>query len=232
MPISLDKIPAGLVDLTKSAAVSLRKAGLAGQRAAVYLVLDRSRSMGPYYRDGSVQHLAEQILALSANLDDDGVVPTVFFDSDAYEPAEIGLDAYRGRIDELHRRYGRMGSTNYAAAMDEVIDHYLGTGTDDPAFVVFQTDGSPNSRRAAEQTLCKAARLPLFWQFIGFGDDEFTFLRKLDDLAVPAKRVVDNAGFFPAGLRPADIPDGVLYDQLMEEFPEWLAAARAAGVLR
>lgn len=232
MPISLDKIPAGLVNLTKSAAISLEKRGLTGQRAAVYLVLDRSGSMSRYYRDGSVQHLAEQVLALSANFDDDGVVPVVFFDTDAYQPVDISLDAYQGRIGALHQQYGRMGTTNYAAAMDQVIDHYLDSGVKDPAFVVFQTDGSPDSKRAAEQTLCKAARLPMFWQFIGFGDDSFTFLRKLDDLAVPAKRVVDNAGFFAAGRRPSDMPDGVLYDEVMAEFPSWLGAARAAGVLR
>jgi hypothetical protein len=80
--------------------------------------------------------------------------------------------------------------------------------------------------------LCDAARLPIFWQFIGFGDDEFAYLRRLDDLPVPAKRVVDNAGFFPAGKDPRSVPDSVLYDCLMSEFPEWLAAARAARIVR
>lgn len=80
--------------------------------------------------------------------------------------------------------------------------------------------------------LCRAARLPLFWQFIGFGADEFRFLRRLDELPVPAKRVVDNAGFFAAGKDPRAISDGRLYDELTAEFPEWLAAARAKGVVR
>nr|WP_237693382.1 VWA domain-containing protein [Streptomyces sp. SID2888] len=221
-----------MVNLTKSAAVSLHKQGLAGQRAAVYLVLDRSRSMSRYYRDGSVQHLAEQALGLSANVDDDGIVPTVFFDSDAHPAIEISVDDYQGSIDRHHKALGRMGSTNYFAAMDEVIEHYLNSGSTDPAFVIFQTDGGPNSRRAAEQMLCKAARLPLFWQFVGFGPDRFDFLRKLDNLEVPKKRVVDNAGFFPVGDNPKQMSDADLYDQLMDEFPDWLAAARAAGILQ
>ncbi|MET8472109.1 VWA domain-containing protein [Streptomyces sp. NPDC006422] len=231
MPISFDKVPAGLVSLAKTAAVSLEKQGLAEERAAVYLVLDRSGSMRRYYKDGSMQHLAEQALALSVNLDDDGVVPVVFFDSRAHSPVDIGLDDYHGRIEKLHEALGHMGTTNYAAAMDAVVDHYLASGSKDPAFVIFQTDGSPDSRRAAEKTLCKAAGLPIFWQFIGYGDDEFRFLRKLDELAVPKKRAVDNAGFFAAGKDPRLIPDGVLYGQLMGEFPEWLAAARAAGIV-
>jgi hypothetical protein len=147
---------------------------------------------------------------------------------------ERGLEDYEGRINELHESYGHLGRTNYHLAMQAVIDHYGASGATDPAFVVFQTDGGPTSRTAAEHVLCTAARLPIFWQFVGFGDPEdkqFDFLRKLDDLPAPAKRVVDNAGFFPAGADPRAVSDGELYKALMSEFPEWLRAARAAGVL-
>ncbi|MEU3185107.1 VWA domain-containing protein [Streptomyces sp. NPDC006923] len=232
--ISLEKVAArapGLVSLYKTAAISLAKHDVGGRRAAVYLVLDRSGSMRPYYRDGSVQHLAEQTLALAANLDDDGVVPVVFFSTDIDGTAEISLDAYRDRISPLHESLGHMGRTNYHLAMRAVIDHYQASGAADPAFVVFQTDGSPTSRAAAEQVLCTAAKLPIFWQFVGFGDDEFRFLRKLDDLAVPGRRVVDNAGFFAAGAAPKAHSDTYLYDQLLREFPLWLSAARAAGIV-
>ncbi|MFJ9349601.1 VWA domain-containing protein [Streptomyces sp. NPDC101237] len=128
---------------------------------------------------------------------------------------------------------GHMGKTSYHLAMDAVIDHYLDSGATAPALVVFQTDGGPVSRPAAERHLCKAARLPLFWQFVGFGDPhgrQFDFLRRLDDLAVPGRRVVDNAGFFHAGEDPGKMPDGELYDRLVGEFPRWLTAARAAGI--
>jgi len=223
----------GLVSLYKTAGVSLRKHGLGGERAAVYLVLDRSGSMRPYYRDGTVQHLAEQVLSLSAHLDDDGTVPLVFFSTDVDGTAELALTDYEGRVDELHRQLGHMGRTNYHWAMDAVVDHYLASGSTAPALVVFQTDGGPTSRFAAERYLCRAARLPLFWQFIGFGDpdaNEFAFLHKLDDLAVPAKRPVDNAGFFHAGHDPRTVPDADLYDRLLGEFPDWLTAIRNTGI--
>ncbi|MGC5245003.1 VWA domain-containing protein [Streptomyces albogriseolus] len=202
--ISLTKVQEkapDLVSLYKTAGASVRRHGLEDVRAAVYLVLDRSGSMRPYYQNGTMQHLAEQVLSLSAHLDDDDTVPVVFFSTD----------------------------------VDEVIDHYVESGSHCPALVIFQTDGGPTSRPAAERYLCKAARLPLFWQFIGFGDpddNEFTFLRKLDTLAVPARRIVDNAGFFHAGRAPQTIPDHHLFDQLLQEFPDWLAAARTAGIVR
>lgn len=235
--ISLSKVeetaPA-LVSLYKSAETSLIEHGLDEQRAAVYLVLDHSGSMRPYYRDGSVQALADRVLSLSAHLDDDGRVPVIFFSTDVDAVSEISLDDHRGSIRRIAAGLAHMGRTHYEAAMDAVIDHYLDCGATDPALVIFQTDGAPTSRAAAERHLCKAAKLPLFWQFTGFGDarsHQFDFLRRLDDLAVPGRRIVDNAGFFPAGRDPRRLTDARLYDSLLAEFPLWLTAARAQGIV-
>ncbi|TPQ18657.1 vWA domain-containing protein [Streptomyces sporangiiformans] len=236
--ISLSKVeetaPA-LVSLYKSAGVSLDKHGLSGQRAAVYLVVDYSGSMKPYYKDGSVQALADRVLGLSAHFDDDGTVPVVFFSTDIDAVTDIALDNHQGRIERIVAGLGHMGKTSYHLAMDAVIDHYLDSGSKAPALVVFQTDGGPINKLAAERYLCKAARLPLFWQFIGFGDatsKQFDFLRKLDELAVPAKRPLDNAGFFHAGSDPRQVSDSDLYDRLVSEFPQWLSAARSLGIVR
>ena len=235
--ISLSRIeetaPA-LVSLYKTAGVSLTKHGMDGLRAAVYLVVDYSGSMRPYYRDGSVQALADRVLGLSAHLDDDGTVPVVFFSTDVDAVTDIALADHRGRIERIVAGLGHMGRTSYHLAMDAVIDHYLDSGSTAPALVVFQTDGGPVNKLAAEKYLCKAARLPLFWQFVGFGDPnskQFDYLRGLDDLAVPAKRVIDNAGFFHAGENPGEVTDADLYDRLVGEFPNWLAAARAQGIV-
>ncbi|WP_371497584.1 VWA domain-containing protein [Kitasatospora sp. NBC_00374] len=237
MGLSLEKVSAaapGLVSLYKSARVSLDKAGLDGTRAAVYLVLDRSGSMRPFYRDGTVQHFAEQVLALSARLDDDCVVPVVFFSTGVDGVAELSLTDHRGRIAELHEAYGHLGRTNYHLAMKAVIAHHQRSGAVGPGLVVFQTDGGPTSRGAAREMLCLAAELPLYWQFVGFGDpddQEFAFLRRMDELPVPKRRPVDNAGFFPAGRDPRLLADGELYDRLLDGFPRWLDAAREAGIL-
>ena len=235
--ISLDTVretaPA-LVNLYKIAGVSLVEHGLDGQRAAVYLVVDHSGSMRPYYRDGSVQALADRVLGLSAHLDDDGRVPVVFFSTGIDAVTDIALAGHQGRIGRIAAGLGHMGRTSYHLAMDAVIDHYLDSGATDPALVVFQTDGGPADKLAAERYLCKASRLPLFWQFIGFGDPDsrqFDFLRRLDELPVPGRRMVDNAGFFHAGEDPSKVSDAELYDRLVGEFPAWLTAARAAGIL-
>ncbi|WP_371659240.1 VWA domain-containing protein [Streptomyces sp. NBC_00280] len=235
--ISLTKVveaaPA-LVSLYKSAGAAVERHGLDGQRAAVYLVVDHSGSMKPYFKDGSVQALADRVLGLSAHLDDDGTVPVFFFSTDIDATTDIALDNHQGHIERIVTGLGHMGRTNYHLAMDAVIEHYLDSGATDPALVVFQTDGGPTSKPAAERYVCKSARLPLFWQFIGFGDatsKQFDFLRKLDELAVPERRVVDNAGFFHAGSDPRAVSDDELYDRLVGEFPKWLVAARAEGIV-
>ncbi|MFG3113294.1 VWA domain-containing protein [Streptomyces sp. NPDC048197] len=228
-------VPAGLRPLHASAGATLEKHGLSAQRAVVYLVLDRSGSMRNYYKDGTVQNLAEQALALSAHFDDEPTVPVVFFSTDIDGTADLDLTNYEGRIEELHAGLGHMGRTNYHWAVNAVVEHYKKSGTTAPAFVIFQTDGAPTSKPAAEKALCEAAKLPIFWQFIGFGDPEakgFDFLRKLDDLTVPEKRAVDNAGFFHAGRDPRSLSHDELYQQLMVEFPEWLTEARTAKVLK
>ncbi|MGW0783537.1 vWA domain-containing protein [Streptomyces sp. NPDC002913] len=228
-----ERAPA-IVDHYTSARVSLEKHGMSGVRAAVYLVIDHSGSMRDYFKDGSVQALADQVLGLSAHLDDDGTVPVVFFSTDIDAVTDIALENHQGRIDAILAGLGHMGKTSYHLAMDAVIDHYLDSGSTAPALVVFQTDGGPVSKLAAERYLCKAAKLPLFWQFVGFGNkrsSQFDFLRRLDELDVPAKRPVDNAGFFHAGPDPRAVPDSELYDRLVAEFPHWLAAARSRGIV-
>ncbi|WP_406860358.1 VWA domain-containing protein [Streptomyces sp. HUAS MG47] len=238
MALSLRKIeesaPA-LVSLYKTAGVSVQKHGLEGQRVAVYLVVDYSGSMKPYYNDGSVQALADRVLGLSTHLDDDGRVPVVFFSTDVDAETDIALADHQGRIGRIVAGLGHMGKTSYHLAMDAVIDHYLDSGATAPALVVFQTDGGPINKLAAEKYLCKAAKLPIFWQFVGFGDPhsrQFDFLRKLDELDVPGRRPVDNAGFFHVGQDPRRVSDAELYEQLVSEFPSWLRAARAQGIVR
>jgi hypothetical protein len=228
--ISLEKVAATaptLVSLYKSAGVTLEKRGLRGERAAVYLVLDRSGSMRRFYRDGTVQHLAEQVLGLAAHFDDDGIVPLVFFSTEV-DTHEIALGRHEGRVNTLHDSLGHMGRTYYEKAMRAVIDHYQASGATAPALVVFQTDGAPDNRTATTRLLTEASRLPLFWQFVGFGDDSFAYLRRLDTLT---GRAVDNAGFFAAGKEPRAVPDAELYDRLMAEFPDWLREARQAGIV-
>lgn len=227
-----DNTPA-MVDLTKKAKISLEKKGLSQLRAAVYLVLDHSGSMENLYRNGHVQHLGEQALGLSANVDDDGLVPVIFFHHRAFKAVDLEIGQHEGGIKRLEKKVNPgWGGTNYSPAMEAVVDHYERSGATDPAFVIFQTDGRCGDPTTVQTLLRLYSQRPIFWQFVGFGPEdspEFEFLRNLDKLN---GRIIDNAGFCATGSDPSALTDEELYDRLLNEFPQWLAEARNMGLVR
>jgi hypothetical protein len=223
--IDLHKTAPQLVSLAKTAAVSLAKNRLAGHRAAVYLVVDHSGSMRPFYADGSVQRLAERALALSVNVDDDGLVPLIVFSTEATLATELDLTSYAGALEAAHRPL-KWGTTNYVAAIDAVVEHYQAVKPGVPGLVVFQTDGGPDSRRATADAMRAASKLPLFWAFVGFGE-RVDFLARLDELP---HRIVDNASHLHAH-DPNAVTDEALYDALLGEYGDWLRAAQEYGIL-
>ncbi|MFD7554190.1 VWA domain-containing protein [Streptomyces sp. NPDC059835] len=217
-----------VADLTKKAAVSLTKHGLEHQKAAVYLVLDRSGSMRPFYEDGTVQYLAEQVLGLSRNLDDDGTVPVVFFSTGIDGTTEVSVSDYAGRIQAAHEQLGHMGRTYYDLAMDYVIKLHRASDAaakGRPALVVFQSDGNPDNRPLTEDILRTASEEEdIFWAFVGYGTN-VSFLTKLDHLK---GRKVDNASHFHAP-DPRNVAVEALYDGITGQFKTWLQATRGAG---
>ncbi|MGW7254725.1 VWA domain-containing protein [Streptomyces sp. NPDC054834] len=201
-----------LVTAYKAATATLKKTDLTGTRARLYLVLDRSASMRPYYKDGSAQALAEQTLALAAHLDPEATVPVVFFSTEVDGTGELTLTDHENKIDDLHAGLGRMGRTSYHAAVEAVLAlHDKTPDPTAPALVIFQTDGAPDAKTPATQSLTEAAKTHpgVFFSFVAFGEHDnkaFDYLRKLK---------TDNASFFHAGPTPRELTDTELYEGVL-----------------
>ncbi|MGW1627226.1 VWA domain-containing protein [Streptomyces sp. NPDC002172] len=198
-----------------AATTALAKANLTGTRAATYLVLDRSASMRAYYKDGSAAALADQTLALATRLTPDGETPSVhvvFFSTEVDGTTDLTPASPENAIDDAHAGLGRMGRTSYHAAVEAVLAHYDANATPgSPALVVFQTDGAPDAKTPATQSLTDAAKShpSVFFSFVAFGEHEnkaFDYLRKLK---------TDNTAFFHAGPTPLELTDAELYDGLL-----------------
>lgn len=237
MPVSFEKIqdraPA-LVSLAKNAQTAIGQVGLQGQVARVALCLDYSGSMRRLYKNGTVQGIAERILALGTQFDDDGEIDVFFFGSTAWYAGTLNLEDYEGGIDRLVEGK-QLGTTNYAGAVDLVVKKSFARqglfgkrpSRDVPVYVAFITDGEPDSRPAAEAAFRRASKDPVFFQTVGVGAGSFSFLEQVDDLQ---DRQVDNVGFMKVA-DPKRIDDAGLFAGMLNEFPQYLRDARAARVL-
>lgn len=202
-------------------------------RARVVLVIDKTGSMAKQYHRKVVHRVVERMVPIAIQLDDDGTLEPYLYALKFAALPEI-------RVEEVERwcetflhlngvhggiEYGALGARNEELPIIGEIVATLRAGGP-PTLVLFFTDGGFAKKREIAELMRTAARLPAFWQFVGLGKANYGLLRSLDEMD---GRVVDNAGFF--ALDDIDqVDDAELYARLLGEFPEWLRAARAAGI--
>jgi stress response protein SCP2/uncharacterized protein YegL len=235
--VNLEKSGHPLVSLAKQARVSFEKAGLGDlQSVELVLILDTSGSMKRLYREGIVQLTCERTLAAAAILDDDGKVPIIGFDHDAKRiKPDLDLTNFQGHV-QRHVGNDLGGGTNYAPAIKLVRElpdgePWIANGpiktAKAPRVVLFVTDGNAQDQPRARQMIIEASREPLFFVFVGVGNEKFVFLQQLDELP---GRYLDNAStMFIADMER--LTDQELYTLLTKELPSWLRQAREFGLL-
>jgi stress response protein SCP2 len=96
-----------------------------------------------------------------------------------------------------------------------------------PIFVLFVSDGGVDKDAEIERLIKWSSTLPIFWQFIGIGGNNYGALERLDDMP---GRYLDNADFFAID-DLNQITEAQLYDRMMTEFPKWLEAAHKKGLI-
>lgn len=251
MAIDLNKVEREapeLLSLVKTSQINLDKRKLSNHRARVALMLDISGSMQGLYNSGKVHELVKRVLPLGLQFDDDGQIDVFAFGSNAQEIGEYGLSNYKECVPDILRKT-RFSGTRYDKALELLLSRYKGSTM--PVYVMFVTDGETENKSESERLVRELSKEQIFLQFIGLGEDitpdtqpkkakgffgrltasfttSFEFLSKLDDLS---GRAVDNANFF-AIMDPTSVSDERLYELLMNEYPQWLEAAKAKGIVR
>lgn len=227
--VSLDKIRAAGVDLakkTEKAGISLSKRGLAGIRAQAVLILDHSGSMRSDYKSGAVQQLVERTLGFALQIDIDGTIPVIPFDTRVWPTVDVTLGNYQDVVDREIYRTGKMGTTNLADAMSALVG--MAEESDAPLFAIVVTDGSPNSKRDATRVVCELSRYPVFIKFLAIRPVDY--LQELDDLP-DSRRLLDNVDAKYIS-DPAGMTDLAFADAMADEWDSWIRLATQAGVLR
>jgi stress response protein SCP2 len=233
--VDLEKRDPELLSLVKKIGVSLEKRKLATDRAKVALCLDISGSMATLYKSGKIDVLVRRVMALGYRFDDDGEIDVFLFGKDAHDGGALGVDGYRSFVGDMLKRRPLEGGTRYGLAMERIRAFYRSNNPEGlPVYVMFVTDGGTDDKPKTERELRDASAEPIFWQFMAIGSKgvfaqaRFEFLEKLDELK---GRVVDNANFFQLD-DPAAPSDEEMFDLMMGEYPDWLIAARNAGILK
>ena len=211
--VSLDK---HIVSLQKE-----KNIDLSNHHARVFVVLDRSGSMSPLYRKGSVQETLTRLLPLALKFDDDGELDVYVFNEKCDQLPSMNLKNYETYVKNVIMRngYEPEGGTRYAPAIKKTVSNYNDKNPY-PAFGLFITDGDAWDKADTDEAIRESANYKLFYQFIGIGSENFSYLQKLDDLT---GRKVDNTAFCRVS-DFASLTDDQLYDKLLEQYPDWLKA--------
>lgn len=207
-----------LLAAARQAGQALSDAGVAGRRAAIYLILAHDYGMEDLYDSFAIQAFAERILAVSANLDDDGTIPVIF--SGNREPflEDMDLNNYRGRIGQLHTQVD-WGWGHTVEAMRLAASHYQSSGARDPAIVLVQVSDEPSDKAEIRSLLQNTAALGISWMFVGFGRGKLEFFKNLNASRSATFR---NVSFYDAGKNPGAVPDEKFYSKLANGLAAWL----------
>ncbi|MDK1670697.1 VWA domain-containing protein [Moraxella osloensis] len=223
---------ASIIDLTKKSLVQLEKKNLLDLQARVALVLDASGSMNWQYKNGDVQQVVNRLMPLAISFDNDGSFECWAFAQYTTRLDDVNLDNVTDFINQTRRGWKNwlVGSriNEEIPAIEAVINYYQQFNDGIPVYVLFISDGGVGSGRQMQKLLTEAAKLPIFWQFVGIGGHNYGVLEKLDDMT---GRIVDNCNFFDLDSLNS-ISDDHIYELLLEEFPMWLTEAKEKQVIR
>lgn len=213
----------------KKIKVELRKQNISMTKARVVFVLDHSYSFKWAYKDGTIQNITERLFPISLEMDDDGKMDFMIFDDDYKNLEAVSMKNIYGYVKNIVKKIGSYGGTVYSPVMNAIVEKYgKKYKSDIPTFVIFITDGDNGDKGDTKKSIIEASKYNIFWKFIGVGNSNFKFLKKLDDIS---GRVVDNADFITiADLN--SISDDTLYNRLFNEYNDWLTACRQKGILK
>lgn len=204
-----------LINMSKSSKIDMTK-----HQARVALAMDYSGSMGNLFRNGSVQNVITRLLPIALKFDDDGKLESWLFSNDFDSLKPVTIDNYKNYVRKIMMNSRMsMGGTNYAPVLKDIVSYYKDIEPSTiPAFIIFITDGENWDTDETNKIVRELSNYNMFVQFVGIGNENFSYLRSLDDMK---GRKCDNTGFI-AVKNMNRMTDEELYTELLRPYKDWL----------
>lgn len=208
---------------------------LSNHKARVLVVMDYSASMRDKYKetkcgthDSEVQKILTKLFPISLKFDDDGKLDVYLFQTSFIQMISMTRNNSSTYVSSVIEESGyEMGGTKYSPVLRNIVNEYFPTNVNHknlidkdeyPVFVLFITDGDNSDKTETTELIREIAKLNIFIQFVGIGNEKFNYLEELDNLE---DRICDNVGFEKfSSLEKAD--DIEVYNKLLKQYVEWL----------
>ncbi|KAI4445275.1 hypothetical protein C823_007782 [Eubacterium plexicaudatum ASF492] len=209
---NLDKV---LVNLSKEGKVNLSK-----HIAKVALAMDYSGSMDKLFCSGAIQRTITRLLPIALRFDDNGELESWLFSNEKKKLKSVTTNNYEDYVKNIMVKSGMcMGGTEYAPVLRDIVKYYNKTSLNDiPAFIIFITDGANSDQSETDKIIRELSEYNMFVQFVGIGNESFTYLRSLDNM--PGRKC-DNTGFISVK-DMENMNDEELYTELIRQYKDWL----------
>lgn len=215
MSKSAENLNKVLIDMSKGSKIDMTK-----HVARVALAMDYSGSMDRLYYNGSVQNVITRLLPIALKFDDNGELESWLFSNQEERLPAVNVNNYENYVQKVMMKARMsMGGTNYAPALKDMVKYYKDIEPSSvPAFIIFITDGESFDKAETNKIIKELSNYNIFVQFIGIGNESFTYLKSLDNME---GRVHDNTGF-TAVKDMNKMTDGELYTELLRQYKDWL----------
>lgn len=215
MSKSAENLNKVLIDMSKGSKIDMTK-----HVARVALAMDYSGSMDRLYYNGSVQNVIIRLLPIALKFDDNGELESWLFSNQEERLPAVNVNNYENYVQKVMMKARMsMGGTNYAPVLKDMVKYYKDIEPSSvPAFIIFITDGENFDKAETNKIIKELSNHNIFVQFIGIGNESFTYLKSLDNME---GRVHDNTGFTTVK-DMNKMTDGELYTELLRQYKDWL----------
>lgn len=215
MSKSKENLNTVLIDMSKSTKVDMTK-----HRARVGLAMDYSGSMDHLFDNGSVQKTVSRLLPIALKFDDNGELESWLFSDDFRKLEPVNERNYEDYVKKVMKKSGMyMGGTKYSPVLEDIVHFYKDLEPSEvPSFVIFVTDGENWDPDRTTEIIRELSNYNMFVQFVGIGNERFSYLRALDNLP---GRQHDNTGFISVQ-DMNEMTDEELYTVILRQYKDWL----------